>query len=195
MSNIIYFCLNNLTAPTYAFFFGLILASAVIIYKYVDGLSIRNILFLLVGFLSAFLFVGADTLQIGHSLPIIFLSGMLAICAMILPGISGAFILLLLNQYNYMLMVLKNLHLFEIFVFCSGALIGILCFSRILNYLLANYKSFTMSFLIGLMLGSLRLPYQNIVSVNFSLFILVSGLLGFSIAFLLESKSKQEVRA
>ncbi len=189
MSNLIYFCLNNLVAPTYAFFFGLILASAVLIYKQVDGLSVKNILFLIIGFLFAFLFVGMGVMQIGHSLPVIFLSGVVAICAMILPGISGAFILLLLNQYKYMLMVLKSLQLAEIFVFCSGALIGILCFSRILNYLLSRYKSFTLSFLIGLMLGSLRLPYQNIVGVNFSLFILVPGILGFLVAFVLENKS------
>ncbi|MCK4429425.1 MAG: DUF368 domain-containing protein [Candidatus Aenigmarchaeota archaeon] len=191
MANAIHYLLNNYVALTYAFFFGLILSSAAIIYKQVDGLSVKNILSLLIGFLLAFLFVGIGALQIGHSLPIIFLSGIIAICAMILPGISGSFLLLLLNQYEHMLFVLKSLQLPEIFTFCSGAFVGILCFSRILNYLLDKHKALTFSFLIGLMLGALRLPYQQIVATEFNFLILIPAILGFSIGFILESKSKK----
>lgn len=186
MSQIIYFLLQHLTALTYAFFFGLIFASAVLLYKKGDGISIKNILFSFIGFIFAFLFVGFGALQIGHSLPIIFISGALALCAMILPGISGAFILLVLNQYEYMLFVLKNLRFLEIFTFCFGALIGILCFSRILDYALKKHENLIISFLIGLMLGALRLPYQNIVSTMDSILpVLISAMLGFSIIFIL----------
>ncbi len=186
MSQIIYFLLQHLTALTYAFFFGLIFASAVMLYKKGDGISIKNILFSFIGFIFAFLFVGFGALQIGHSLPIIFISGALALCAMILPGISGAFILLVLNQYEYMLFVLKNLRFLEIFTFCFGALIGILCFSRILDYALKKHENIIISFLIGLMLGALRLPYQNIVSTMDSILpVLISAMLGFSIIFIL----------
>lgn len=192
MSNIIYFFLQNFVAPTYAFFFGLILASAILIYKKVDGLSVKYILLLVTGFLFAFLLTGLATLQIGHSLPIIFLSGVIAICAMILPGISGALILLFLNQYEYMISVLKNLQFLEMFTFGLGALIGILFFSKLVDHLLNKYRSFTMFFLIGLMLGALRLPYQNIMGAMDSISsILISVTLGFSIIFILENKFRK----
>ncbi len=204
MSNIIHFLLHNVTAPTYAFFFGLILTSAVFVYRdvcgaslrnsmkaeafrHVDKISSKNLLFFIIGFLFAFLFVGSGALQIGHSIPIIFLSGMVAICAMILPGISGAFMLLFLNQYEYMLSALRSLQFMEIFTFCFGALISILLFSRFLGYILERYRSFTMFFLIGLMLGALRLPYIKIVgSMNSFLPVLASAIFGFLIIFAVE---------
>ncbi len=189
MSKIIY-----LTALTYAFFFGLILASAVLLYKRGDGMSVKNISFSFIGFIFAFLFVGFGALQIGHSLPVLFISGTVAICAMILPGISGAFILLFLNQYEYMLFVLKNLRFLEMFTFCFGALIGILCFSRVLDYALKKHETIILSFLIGLMLGALRLPYQNIVSAMDSILpVLISAMLGFSIIFILEYVSNRRL--
>lgn len=188
MSNIIYFLLQNVTALTYAFFFGLIAASAVLLYKRGHCTSAKNISFSIIGFIFAFLFAGFGALQIGHSLPVLFISGTLAICAMILPGISGAFILLFLNQYEHMLFVLKNLQFLEMFTFCFGALAGILCFSRVLDYALRKYENVIMSFLIGLMLGALRLPYREIVSTMDSVLpVLISAMLGFSIVFIPES--------
>jgi putative membrane protein len=178
--------LNNFEAPTYAFFFGLILASAVLLYRKVEGFSIIIMLFSITGFLAGFFFTGLATLQIGHSLPIIFVSGIIAICAMILPGISGAFILLLLNQYEYMVSVLKDLQFLEIFIFIIGALIGILAFSRVLDRVLRKYKSYTLAFLIGLMLGALRLLYENIEGSIDSIWpVVISGLLGFFIILVL----------
>lgn len=192
MSNIIYFLLQNVTALTYAFFFGLIAESAVLLYKRGDGISVKNISFSIIGFIFAFLFVGFGALQIGHSLPVLFISGTVAICAMILPGISGAFVLLFLNQYEYMLFVLKNLRFLEMFTFGFGALIGILCFSRVLDYALKKHETLILSFLIGLMLGALRLPYQNIVSTMDSILpVLISAMLGFSIIFILENKFRK----
>ncbi len=197
MSNIIYFLLQNVTALTYAFFFGLIAASAVLLYKRGHCTSVKNISFSIIGFIFAFLFTGfVGVLHIGHSLPVIFISGTLAICAMILPGISGAFILLFLNQYEHMLFVLKNLQILEIFTFCFGGLFGILCFSRVLDYALRKYESVIMSFLIGLMLGALRLPYQNIVSTMDSVLpVLISVVLGFSIVFIPESIFRKPANA
>ncbi len=187
LSGIIEFFLDSFTAPTYAFFFGLILASACVVYKHVDKLSSVNLLFSILGFLFAFLFVGLDILRINHSPPVIFFSGAVAICAMVLPGISGAFILFFLNQYGYMLRALNNLQFLDIFTFISGALLGILSFSRILSFFLERYKSFTMSFLVGLMLGALRMPLQDILrSMNSFLPVFISGLIGFFIVFILE---------
>ncbi|MCP4691671.1 MAG: DUF368 domain-containing protein, partial [Desulfobacterales bacterium] len=89
----------------------------------------------------------------------IFFSGMIAICAMILPGISGAFILLILGKYAFITGVLKNPFIPEnmliILVFCAGCLTGLVGFSRFLNYLLERYHAPTLSFLAGLMAGSM----------------------------------------
>ena len=195
MSNLIDYLLQNFEASTYAFFFGLILASAVLLYRKIGGLSLKIMIFSIAGFLTGFFLAGLATQQIGHSLPIIFLSGMIAICAMILPGISGAFMLLFLGMYDYMIDVLKNLQFLEIFIFIFGALIGILAFSRVLNYILRKYESITISFLIGLMLGALRLLYDNIASTMDSMtHVVVSGLLGFFIILIL-IKFKRRVAA
>ena len=186
MSRVMDYFLQNFEAPTYAFFFGLILASAVLLYPKIEHLSIKILLFSVAGFLFGFLFAGLATLQIGHSLPIIFTSGMIAICAMILPGISGAFMLLFLGMYDYMIDVLKDFQFLEIFIFIIGALIGILAFSRVLNYILRKYKSYTLAFLIGLMLGALRLLYENIESSIDSIWpVVISGILGFFIILVL----------
>ena len=195
MSNLLDYLLQNFEASTYAFFFGLILASAVLLYKQIKGFSVKIMIFSIAGFLAGFFLSGLATLQIGHSLPVIFLSGMIAICAMILPGISGAFMLLFLGMYDYMIDVLKNLQFLEIFIFIFGALIGILAFSRVLNYILRKYESITISFLIGLMLGALRLLYDNVASTMDSIVhVVISGLLGFLIILIL-MKFKKRVAA
>jgi len=195
MSNLLDYLLQNFEASTYAFFFGLILASAVLLYKKIGGLSVKIMIFSIAGFLAGFFFAGLATQQIGHSLPVIFLSGMIAICAMILPGISGAFMLLFLGMYDYMIDVLKNLQFLEMFIFILGALIGILAFSRVLNYILQKYESITISFLIGLMLGALRLLYDNIASnMDSIVHVVIAGLLGFLIILIL-IKFKKRVAA
>ena len=164
LSKIIGFLLDSYTAYMFAFFLGLILASAYILYTHLAKVSLKLIIISIVGFILAFIFVGLNPIAANHSLPIIFFSGMIAICAMLLPGISGAFVLLLLGQYKYMLDSLNSFNLEVIITFCLGALIGVLGFSRFLNYLLTHYKEITLAFLIGVMLGTLRTPYNEIVA-------------------------------
>ena len=118
---------------------------------------------------------------------------MIAICAMILPGISGSFLLLLLGQYKYMLTALHEFHLSELAVFVVGAVIGILGFSKILNFLLKNYEELTMAFLIGVMLGSLKVPAVEIVSsASVDVFgilpCIVVAIVGFALIIVLETK-------
>ncbi len=189
MSKVISFLLTNYPAVTFAFFFGLILSSAIFVYNHVDELNIKNFASLVIGFIFAIIFVGLNPIQANHTLPIIFLSGAIAICAMILPGISGAFVLLLLNQYEYMINALNNLQLVEIITFMIGALVGILSFSRVLDYLLTHHKSITMAFLVGLMIGTLRLPYERIVvSMESPVSIIIAAVIGFAIVFILEKR-------
>lgn len=193
LAKVVTYCMDVHTALTYSFFLGLIIASAVILFKKLNEINLKNILFALIGAVLTFIFVSLNPIAANHSLPIIFISGMIAICAMILPGISGSFLLLLLGQYKYMLNALHQLHFAEIIVFVVGALIGILGFSKILNYLLKNYEELTMAFLIGVMLGSLKVPAVEIVNsagLSFAgLFpCLIIAVIGFGLIIILETR-------
>ncbi|MBU1202415.1 MAG: DUF368 domain-containing protein [Nanoarchaeota archaeon] len=189
LSHLMSYLLSVWTGITYAFFFGLILSSAFFVYKHASKNRFENLLFLAVGFVFAFWFVGLKVLDANHSLVVIFFSAMIAICAMILPGISGSFMLLLLNQYEYMIGALKNLLFDKIIVFLFGALIGILSFSKVLDWLLKNHKAKTMSFLTGVMIGSLRLPWGKVAaSDNSLLFMIIAAVVGFAVVFVLEKK-------
>lgn len=193
LAKLVTYCMDNHTAITYAFFLGLIIASAVILFKKLDQINLKNIIFALIGCILTFIFVSLNPIATNHSLIVLFLSGMIAICAMILPGISGSFLLLLLGQYKYMLNALYNFNFTEIIVFVVGALIGILGFSKILNYLLKNHEEITMAFLIGVMIGSLRVPgveIVNSVGINFvGLFpCLIVAVIGFAIIIILETR-------
>ena len=164
LAKVISYLLDTQTAYTFSFFLGLILASAYILYTKLENFNIKLIVISLIGIILSYIFVGLNPIAANHSLIVIFISGLIAICAMILPGISGSFLLLLLGQYQYMLNALNSRNLVEIFVFGIGAVIGILGFSKLLNYLLERYESATMAFLIGIMVGTLRLPVMKITS-------------------------------
>ena len=107
----------------------------------------------------------------------------------ILPGISGAFILVLLNQYEFVINAIKNLLVSKLVVFGFGALVGLFSFSKLLDYLLTKHKSLTMSFLTGLMIGSLRIPVEKVMAYQQSLSsVITMVLLGFLLVFLIEKK-------
>ena len=193
LAKVVTYCMDNYTALTYAFFLGLIISSAVILFRKLNKVNLKNIIFAIIGAILTYIFVSLNPIAANHSLIVIFISGMIAICAMILPGISGSFLLLLLGQYKYMLNALHNLQIADIVVFVVGALIGILGFSKILNYLLKNYEEVTMAFLIGVMLGSLKVPaveIVNSVSINFSglLPCIVVAVIGFALIIVLETR-------
>lgn len=193
LAKVVTYCMDVYTALTYSFFLGLIISSAVILFRKLEKINIKHLLCALIGAILTYIFVSLNPIAANHSLLVIFISGMIAICAMILPGISGSFLLLLLGQYKYMLNALHQLHFSEIIVFIVGAVIGILGFSKILNYLLKNYEEFTMAFLIGVMLGSLKVPaveIVNSVSMNFSglLSCLIVAIIAFAIIIILETR-------
>lgn len=190
LAKVVTFAMNNYAGYTFSFFLGLILASSYVLYVQLGKFSLKTFVMALIGVILSFIFVGLNPIAANHSLIVIFFSGMIAICAMILPGISGSFILLLIGQYEYMLSALSSMKIPEIITFIFGALIGILGFSKILNFLIENHKEITMAFLIGIMIGTLRIPVNNIVmDVNCSwilCFILV--LIGFVLIVVLENK-------
>ena len=193
LAKVVTYCMDVHTALTYAFFLGLIIASAVILFNKLNEINLKNIFFALIGAILTFIFVSLNPIAANHSLIVIFFSGMIAICAMILPGISGSFLLLLLGQYKYMLNALHQLQLVDIIVFVIGAVIGILGFSKILNYLLKNHEKVTMAFLIGVMLGSLKVPSVEIINSAGLSFVglfpcLIVAIIGFAIIIILETR-------
>lgn len=193
LAKVVTYCMDYHTALTFSFFLGLILASAVILFRKIEKINIKHVIFAIIGLILTYVFVSLNPISGNHSLIVLFISGMIAICAMILPGISGSFLLLLLGQYEYMLTALHELHIGEIIVFVIGAVIGILGFSKILNYLLKHYEEVTMAFLIGVMLGSLKVPaveIANSVSVNMAglLPCLIVAVIGFALIIILETR-------
>lgn len=140
----------------WAFFFGLVLASTWIVSKDIKKWNWKTILCFIVGGVVAFYITVATPAETPNSLWFIFLCGAIAICAMILPGISGSFILVLLGKYSYIMESVKNLDLTVIIVFMIGAIIGITSFSRLLSYTLRNFYDVTVAVLAGFMLGSLN---------------------------------------
>lgn len=141
--------------PLWSFFFGLILASAIYILKGLDKWSLQNILSLLVGVVMAAFICLASPAHTPDALWFVFLSGAIAICAMILPGISGSFILLLMGKYAFVMDAVSTFNIPVLMVFAAGAAIGIISFSHFLSWLLKKFYMLTIALLSGFMIGSL----------------------------------------
>ena len=164
--------LDDHLQPTYAVFFGLILGSGVLVARGVARWNPASIAALVSGVSVAWLVVSLDALQTPpDTLWYLFFCGTIGICAMILPGLSGAFILLILGRYSHVTGLIRSIlkgdwsvqAFLEVSVFCCGCLFGLLAFSRVLRWLLAHHATVTMATLCGLMLGSLRKlwPFKN----------------------------------
>ena len=156
MSRAILLILDIYPGEAFGLFLGIIVASAVLIAVQIESTKKNAIFFIVIGFCAGYLIGSLPTGSFGHSLPMIFVTGMIALCAMILPGISGAYLTLILGQYEYLLQAIKDVALPEIITFITGGAIGILLFSRVLRYLLDHYTAAILAFLTGLMLGSTR---------------------------------------
>jgi len=156
MARFLHWALETYPTYVYALFFGLIVASVYVVRRRVKKWRPHLLLVTALFTVGAYLLVGLRPAQTPEALWFIFLSGMLAICAMILPGISGAFILVLLGKYQYLLSALIRLELPTILVFIAGAAVGIVFFANVLRWLLNRYHDLTVTALIGFMLGALR---------------------------------------
>ena len=163
LAGIMQYLLANKPIQTWAFFFGLIVASSIFIIRGISGWKLREVLFLVFGGVLGVTICTLSPTQTPDGLWFIFLSGAIAICAMILPGISGSFILLILSKYQYIMGVISDLvsgvnigqNILIIGVFGIGAVIGILSFSKLLHWLLARWEKETMIVLAGFIIGSL----------------------------------------
>lgn len=155
-SNLVLFLLSDYPQILWGFFFGLIAASSVVLAKSIEGWGKFSGLFFVIGCISSFLLTTMTSAVVDASMINIFLAGMLAICAMILPGISGSFILLLLGLYSPILSAVVNFQGMILAVFAAGCAMGLLSFSRLLNWLFFHYKNLVMALLTGFLLGSLN---------------------------------------
>ena len=147
----------------WSFFFGLIIASVFLIGKTIKKWSVGVIITLLIGAGIAFYISSIESVASVEAKWYILLSGALAICAMILPGISGSFILVLLGTYHIVLDAIKSKDLMTIGLFAIGCLVGLLTFARVLKYLFKHFKELTIALLTGFMIGSLYKvwPWKN----------------------------------
>jgi len=156
LAKIVTYVLEAHPVLIWSFFFGLIIASAWLIGKTIKNWSIPNLSMLLIGAVVA-LWISSlqTTVSPDSALWYIFLSGAIAICAMILPGISGSFILVLMGSYHVVLGAVKEREIAIILIFMIGCLVGILSFAKVLKFLFTKYKELTIALLTGFMIGSL----------------------------------------
>ncbi|RHP64174.1 DUF368 domain-containing protein [Bacteroides sp. OF04-15BH] len=191
----------------WAFFFGLVLASTWFVSKDIKEWNVKTIASFIVGAAVAYYITVATPAETPTNLLFIFLCGAIAICAMILPGISGSFILVLLGKYFYIMDAVKELKIGILLVFAAGALIGITSFSRVLSFALARFRNSTLALLTGFMLGSLNKVWpwkekimmdggfeleKNIMPNAFLAEAIVLAIIGFFLVYFLEKLSQKK---
>ena len=167
LASLMHWLLENRFSETMAVFFGLVLASGWVVAKMVQRWSFAAYLALVAGTIAAWSIASLSPVAGEPSTLYLFFCAMIAICAMILPGISGAFVLLLLGAYHPVTGMIKQFVglditpeiVFKLTVFGIGCLVGLGTFSRVLRYLLGHHANLTFAALLGLMLGSLRKLY------------------------------------
>jgi putative membrane protein len=156
LANLLEYLLIHHPVYIWSFFFGLVIASAIMILKDIEKWRPRVVITLLVGVGIAFWITTITPAQSSEMYWFIFLSGALAICAMILPGISGSFILLLLGKYQFILNAVSELKIIILLIFTAGAVTGLIAFSNFLSWLLKKFRYATIAMLAGFMIGSLN---------------------------------------
>ena len=156
LSKLLSWLLQNRPVFIWSFFLGLILASVLSVSRRVEAWRILTWLFLVGGTLGSYFLVGLVPVATPNDYWFLFLCGAVAICAMILPGISGSYILVLLGKYQYVLDAVNHRDFLVLGLVAAGACVGIIAFSRILGWLLRNHHDLMVATLTGLMIGSLR---------------------------------------
>jgi len=219
LAKMISWLLVNQPILLWSFFFGLVFASIFFIARVIEKWNLGTISAFVLGAVIAYYITTLPPSENTESLPFLFLSGALAVCAMILPGISGAFILVLLGSYKTILDAVHEQELYTVAAVAMGAVFGLLSFARLLKWMFENYKNSTLALLTGFILGSLNKiwPWKKVLEtkifgkkvipvseVNISpfqyegdnqlLYAVLLALLGFCVIFILEklaTKSKK----
>jgi len=201
----------------WSFFFGLVVASILFVGKSIEKWNLATIVMLIIGAIAAYYITTLPPSENTDSLPYLFFSGALAICAMILPGISGAFILVLLGSYKVILDAVHERDIKIVATVGFGAIFGLLSFARLLKWMFKNYKDLTLAILTGFILGSLNKiwPWKKVLETkvfgdkiitideqsispfafegdNQLLFAMLLAVLGFSLILLLEKLASKK---
>ena len=220
MAKVMHYLMAEYSTYTWSLFFGLILSSIIFLGKGIKNISQpKNIFSIISGSLVGYAIVSLIPVQTPETSLMVFLSGCIGICAMILPGISGSFILLILGKYLYVTSALKNPFadgsLAIIIIFACGCLVGLLSFSKILNFLLSKYHNIMMCILTGFMIGSMKKiwPWKEVIEQKIvrgkihvlqdrvifptefdsqTIIAFVIMLVGFSLVFILENLNKSK---
>lgn len=210
--------LENEPVSLWSFFFGLVTASIFFVGKAIEKWNVVTIVMLLCGTSIAFFITTLPPNENIDSLAYLFLSGAIAVCAMILPGISGAFILVLLGSYKTILEAVHEKDIKIVATVALGAIFGLLSFARLLKWMFKNYKNATLAVLTGFILGSLPKiwPWKKVLKTktfgekiivineknispfafeddNQLMFAIILAIIGFLIIFILEKVASQRI--
>ncbi len=217
LAKFISWLLVNEAILLWSFFFGLVVASIFFVGKAIEKWNLATIVVLLMGAALAYYITILPPNENVESLPFLFLSGALAVCAMILPGISGAFILVLLGSYKTILDAVHERNIQIIATVGLGAIFGLLSFAKLLKWMFNHYKNITLALLTGFILGSLNkiwpwkevletrtfgdkiitVKEQNVSPLAFDgdaqiTYALVAAIIGFSLIFILERTASKK---
>ncbi len=168
LAKVMSYLLEHHPIMIWSFFLGLIIASSLLIFKEIKKFNLLSAASIAVGTVAAYFITVLSPAQTPNDWWFILLCGAVAICAMILPGVSGSFILLLMGKYLYILSALSSFEIATILLFMAGAAIGIISFSHALSWLLKNFHTATISLLTGFMIGSLNKvwPWKEVVETT-----------------------------
>ncbi len=166
LARVITWMLHTHPIPLWSFFFGLIIVSVIHMLKQVEQWKITRLIALAAGAFFAYGITVLHPLAMEPTLLNVVIAGAIAICAMILPGISGSFILLLLGMYGPVLAAAKSFDIITLALFALGCLIGLLTFSHLLSWVLRHYRDIALTFLTGLMIGTLSKvwPWKEVLT-------------------------------
>jgi len=217
LATLVSWLLENQPILLWSFFFGLVAASIIFVGKAIEKWNVLTVVMLIVGACVAYFVTTLPPNENVASLPFLFLSGAVAVCAMILPGISGAFILVLLGSYKTILDAVHERDIKIVITVGLGAIFGLLSFARLLKWMFKNYKNATLAVLTGFILGSLpkiwpwkkvletktfgdkiiTIKEANISPFNFEgdnqlVFAILLAIIGFSLIFILEKFADKE---
>lgn len=217
LATLVSWLLENEPVLLWSFFFGLVAASIFFVGKEITRWNMGTITILIVGAAIAYFITTLPASENATSLPYLFISGALAVCAMILPGISGAFILVLLGSYKTILDAVHERNIQVVLTVAIGAIFGLLSFAKLLKWMFSHYKNLTLALLTGFILGSLNkiwpwklvletkiigdkiipLKEQNVFPSNFDgnpqlMFAIIAAIIGFSLIFILEKVASKK---
>ncbi|OPX54652.1 DUF368 domain-containing protein [Oceanospirillum multiglobuliferum] len=166
LAHLISYLLLNHPVLLSAFFFGLVLASVILIYRQIEGRTLLTSIGLILGvILMSLINQLMPSLSVDQPWQVV-LAGAIAICAMILPGISGSFLLLVMGIYGGIIQAVKSFDFLVLGLFATGCVLGILSFSHLLGWLFNRFRAMTLAVLTGVLIGSLQQiwPWKQMVS-------------------------------